>query len=139
MGTPEKPTFRGTTRRLKAIQDLQALDSKATGLQVTDLWVSAKNKKASAKNKSKLQNLNMEADGKMYHCSGCKQKFNKASIAKFCPLKNICRMCIHAQRSQTWKNKLAVFSTVETNWKQLMPSCNSKQVNFNGNICKCFQ
>ena len=49
MGTPEKPTTRGTTRRLKATQDLQASDSKATGLQATDLEDSAKNKKASAK------------------------------------------------------------------------------------------
>ena len=98
MGTPEKPTTRGTTKRLKATQDLQASDSKATGLQATDLEAPAKNKKASAKNISKPHNPSMEADWKMYHCSGCKQKFNKASIAKFCPLKNICRMCTHAQR-----------------------------------------
>ena len=81
MGTPEKPTPRGTTRRLKAAQDLQALDSKTTGLQATDLEAPAKNKKASAKNISKPHNPTMEADGKMYFCSSCKQKFNKASIA----------------------------------------------------------
>ena len=86
MGTPEKPTTRGTIRRLKAPQDLQASNSKATGLQATDLEAPAKNKKASAKNISKPNNPNMEADGKIYHCSGCKQEFNKASIAKFCPL-----------------------------------------------------
>ena len=33
----------------------------------------------------------------MYHCSGCKQKFVKTNIAKFCILKNICRMCSHSQ------------------------------------------
>ena len=83
MGTLEKPTTRGTTRRLKATQDLRASDSKATGLQAIDLKASAKNKRASAKNKSKLHNPSMEAVGKMYHCSGCQQKFNKTSIAKF--------------------------------------------------------
>ena len=49
----------------------------------------------------------MEADGKMYHCSGCKQKLNKASIAKFCPLKNICRMCIHAQRFSDMEEQMS--------------------------------
>ena len=67
-------------------------------MQATDLEALQKNKTASVKNKSKWHDPSMEADGKMYHCSGCKQKFNKDSIAKFCPLKNICRMRIHAQR-----------------------------------------
>ena len=90
MGTPEKPTTGGTTGRLKATQDLQASDSKATGLQATDskttglqatdLEAPAKNKKASAKNISKPHNPSIEADGKMYHCSGRKQKFNKAIV-----------------------------------------------------------
>ena len=103
METPEKPT----TRRLKAAQDLQASDSKATGLEATDLEAPAKNKKASAKNISKPHNPRMEADGKMYHCSSCKQKFNKASISKFCPLKNICRMCTHAQRFSDMEEQMS--------------------------------
>ena len=107
MGTPEKPTTRGATRRLKATQDLQASDSKATGLQAADLEDPAKNKKTSAKNISKPHNPSIEADGKMYHCSGCKQKFNKASIAKFSPLKNICRMCIHAQRVSDMEEQMS--------------------------------
>ena len=127
MGTPEKPTTRGTTRRLKATQDLQASDSKATGLPVTDLEALAKNKKASAKSISKSHNPSMEADGKMYHCSGCQQKFNKASIAKFCPLKNICRMCIHAQRVSDMEEQM---SSVLHSRDQLeaikMLRCNSK-------------
>ena len=114
MGTPEKPTTRGTTRRLKAAQDLQASESKAPGLQATDLEAPAKNKKASAKNKkasakniSKPHDPSMEADMKMYLCSGCKQKFNKASIAKFCPLKNICRMCTHAQKFSDMEEQMS--------------------------------
>ena len=78
MGTPKKPTTRETTRRLKATQDLQASDLKATDLQATDL-------EASANYKSKLHNPSKEADGKMFHCSGCKQKFNKANIAQILP------------------------------------------------------
>ena len=106
METPEKPTTRGTTRRLKATQDLQASDSKATGLPDTDMEAPAK-KKASAKNISKPHNPSMEADGKMYHCSGCKQKFNEASIVKFYPLKNICRMCLHAQRVSDMEEQMS--------------------------------
>ena len=49
MGTLQKPTTRGTTRRLKATQDLQALDSKATGLQATDLEASVKKQKGLCK------------------------------------------------------------------------------------------
>ena len=49
MGTPEKPTIRGTTRRLKATQDLQASDSKATGLQATYLGAPAKKQKGLCK------------------------------------------------------------------------------------------
>ena len=107
MGTPEKPTTRGTTRRLKATQDLQASDSKATGLQATDSEAPAKNRKASAKNISKPHNPSMEADGKMYQCSGCKQKFNNGSIAKFCLLKNICRMCTHARRFSDMEEQMS--------------------------------
>ena len=107
MGTPEKPTTRGTTRRLKATQDLQASHSKATGIAATDLEAPGKKKKAPAKNISKPQNPSMEADWKMYHCSGCKQKFNKASIAKFCHLKNICRMCIRAQRVSDMEEQMS--------------------------------
>ena len=103
MGTPEKPT----TRRLKAAQDLQASDSKATGLQSIDLEAPAKNKRASAKNISKPYNPSMEADGKMYHCSGCQQKFNKASIAKFCPLKNIRRKGTYAQRFSDMEEQMS--------------------------------
>ena len=34
-------------------------------------------------------------------------QFNKASIAKFCPLKNICRMCIHAQRASDMEEQMS--------------------------------
>ena len=108
MGTPEKPTIRGTAGRLKATEDLQASDSKATGLQATDLEAPAQNKKASAKNISKPHNPSMEADGKMYHCSGCKQKFNKTSIVKFWPPKNICKMCTHAQRFSDMEEQMSI-------------------------------
>ena len=77
MGTPEKPTTRGTTRRLIATQDLQASDLMATDLQATDL-------DASENYKSNPHNPSKEADGKMCHSSGCKQKFNTTNIAKFC-------------------------------------------------------
>ena len=40
MGTPEKLTTRGATRRLKATQDSQALDLKAKDLQAPDLEAS---------------------------------------------------------------------------------------------------
>ena len=87
-----KPTTRRTTKKLlQATQDSLRPDLQATDLQATDL-------EASTNYKSKPHNPQMEVDGKMYHCSGCKQKFNKANIDKFCPQKNICRMCIHAQR-----------------------------------------
>ena len=99
MGTPEKPTTRGTTRRLKATQDSQASDLKATDQQATDL-------EASANYKSKPHNPNMEADGKMYHCSCCKQKFNKTNLARFCPLRNICRMSSHSQRVTEMEEKM---------------------------------
>ena len=95
MGTPKKPTTRGTTRRLKATQDSLALDLKATDLQ------------ASTNYKSKPHDPRMEADMKMNHCSGCKQKFNKTNtIAKFCPLTNICRMCSHSQKVTEMEGKM---------------------------------
>ena len=100
MGTPEKPTTRGTTRRLKATQDLQASDLKATDQQATDL-------EASSNYKSKPHNPSKEADGKMFNCRGCKQKFNKANIAKFCPQKNICRMCTHAQKVSDMEEQMS--------------------------------
>ena len=138
METHEKPTTRGTARRLKATQDLQASDSKATGLQATDLEAPAKNKEASTKNISKLHNTSMEADGKMYHCSGCKQKFNKISIAKFCPLKNICRMCTHAQRFSDMEEQMSSVLHSRDQLEQLMPSCNSKTSCYKNKL-HCFE
>ena len=92
MGTPVKPTTRRTTRKiLQAKEDSHAPDLQATYIQAIDL-------EASTNYKSKPHDPRMEVDGKMYHCSSCKQKFSKTNIATFCPQKNICRMCSHSHR-----------------------------------------
>ena len=73
MGTPEKATTRrAASNLLKATQDSQASDLQAKDLQATDL--------DTPKNyKSKPHDPSMLADGKMCHCSGCKQKLNKTN------------------------------------------------------------
>ena len=102
MGSPKKATTRGAAmKNLKAGQDSHATDLKvtdlqATGLQATDLEAPT-DLEATSKYKSKPHYPSMEVDWKMYHCSGCKQKFNKTSIVKFSPLKNICRICSHSR------------------------------------------
>ena len=137
MGTPEKPTTRGTTRRLKATQDLQTSDSKDTGLQL-QIW------RPLQKTKRPLQKTNLnckiQAWNQMGKCTTTAAAGRNSTrlVQPNSVLWRTSAECISMhKRFQTLRNKWAVFSTVETNWKQLMPSFNSK-TSFYKNKFHCF-
>ena len=80
--SPKKAKTRAARKLLEASQttDLEA----TANLETTTAYTSIP------------RDLNMEADGKMYHCSTCKQKFNNAFFTNFCLGKNIVK-CIHTK------------------------------------------